>query len=158
MIRLGQQLLVLARADSWTRPQDSFVRTDLCEWGRISGSEWIASARAHNVEIELSAPEDPVWIDADPLLLEDLLGNLIDNALRYGVDARHIRLRLAVNPPSLVVEDDGRGIDPDDSERVFEAFYSSTKLSRVGSGLGLAIVRTYERTHGARGGLASRER
>src|SRR3546814_7764513 len=120
-----QQLLVLARADSSTRPQDSFVRTDLCEWARISGSEWIASARAHNVEIELSAPADPVWIDADPLLLEELLGNLIDNELRYGVDARHIRRRVAVNPSSLVVEDDGRGIEPDDSERVFETFYRS---------------------------------
>src|SRR3546814_12170912 len=99
MIRLGQQLLVLARADSSTRPQDSFVRTDLCEWARIRGSEWIASARAHNVEIELSAPYDHVWIEADPLLLEELLGNLIDNALRYAVDARLLRLRGGVKPP-----------------------------------------------------------
>src|SRR3546814_9930277 len=39
MIRLGQQLLVLARADSSTRPQDSFRRLDLCEWVRVSRSE-----------------------------------------------------------------------------------------------------------------------
>ena len=40
MIRLGQQLLVLARADPNARPQDSFVRVDLCEWVRSNGAEW----------------------------------------------------------------------------------------------------------------------
>ena len=156
MIRLGQQLLVLARADSSTRPQDSFVRTDLCEWTRISGSEWIAAARAHKVEIQLSAPDEPVWIDADPLLLEELLGNLVDNALRYGTGARQICLKVAPNPPSLVVEDDGPGIDPADSERVFEAFYRSPKVNKAGSGLGLAIVREIARAHGAWWSLLSR--
>jgi signal transduction histidine kinase len=156
MIRLGQQLLVLARADSSTRPQDSFLRTDLCEWARISGSEWIAAARAHKVDIQLSAPDDPVWIDADPLLLEELLGNLIDNALRYGTGARLIGLKVTPNPPSLVVEDDGPGIDPADSERVFEAFYRSPKVNKAGSGLGLAIVREIARAHGAWWSLLSR--
>lgn len=156
MIRLGQQLLVLARADSSTRPQDSFVRTDLCEWARISGSEWIAAARAHRVDIQLSAPDEPVWIDADPLLLEELLGNLIDNALRYGTGARLIGLKVTPNPPSLVIEDDGPGIDPADSERVFEAFYRSPKVNKAGSGLGLAIVREIARAHGAWWSLLSR--
>lgn len=156
MIRLGQQLLVLARADSSTRPQDSFVQTNLCEWARISGSEWIASARAHKVEIIFSAPDSAVWIDADPLLLEELLGNLIDNALRYAAGAKYIHLRVADNPPSLIIEDDGAGIDPEDSERVFEAFYRSPKVDRVGSGLGLAIVREIARAHGAWWSLLSR--
>ncbi|MGP1615999.1 MAG: histidine kinase dimerization/phospho-acceptor domain-containing protein, partial [Pollutimonas bauzanensis] len=78
MIRLGQQLLVLARADSSTRPQDSFVRRDLCEWVRASGAEWIPAARASHVDIQLMAPDEPVWVDVDPLLLEELLSNLID--------------------------------------------------------------------------------
>ncbi|HEU0231407.1 MAG TPA: HAMP domain-containing sensor histidine kinase [Burkholderiaceae bacterium] len=156
MIRLGQQLLVLARADSSTRPQDSFVRTDLCEWARINGAEWIAAARAHKVDIQLSAPDEPVWIDADPLLLEELLGNLIDNALRYGTGAKVIGLKVTPNPPSLVIEDDGPGIDPADSERVFEAFYRSPKVNKAGSGLGLAIVREIARAHGAWWSLLSR--
>ncbi|TAM85318.1 MAG: sensor histidine kinase [Candidimonas sp.] len=156
MIRLGQQLLVLARADSSTRPQDSFVRTDLCEWTRISGSEWIAAARLHKIDMQLFAPDEPVWIDADPLLLEELLGNLVDNALRYGVGAQRIALRVTPNPPSLVVEDDGPGIDPADSDRVFEAFYRSPKAEKAGSGLGLAIVREIARAHGAWWSLLSR--
>ncbi len=156
MIRLGQQLLVLARADSSTRPQDSFVRRDLCEWVRISGAEWIPAARAKHVDIQLVAPDEPVWVDVDALLLEELLSNLIDNALRYGVGASTITLQVTTNPPSLSVEDDGPGIDPEDAERVFEAFYRSSRASAGGSGLGLAIVREIARAHGGWWNLASR--
>lgn len=156
MIRLGQQLLVLARVDSSTRPQDSFVRLDLCEWARISGAEWIPAARASQVQIHLVAPDDPVWIDGDPLLLEELLSNLIDNALRYGVGAQNIRLQITANPPALAVEDDGSGVDQADSVRVFEAFYRSPRANAGGSGLGLAIVREIARAHGAWWNLSSR--
>lgn len=156
MIRLGQQLLVLARADSSTRPQDSFVRRDLCEWVRASGAEWIPAARAKHIDLQLVAPDDPVWVDVDPLLLEELLSNLIDNALRYGVGASTITLEVGANPPSLTVEDDGPGIDPQDSERVFEAFYRSPRAGAGGSGLGLAIVREIARAHGAWWNLNSR--
>lgn len=156
MIRLGQQLLVLARADSSTRPQDSFLRVDLCEWVRVSGAEWIPTARARHVEIQLMAPDEPVWVDMDALLLEELLSNLIDNALRYGVGATLIKLQVGANPPSLSVEDNGPGIDPDDSERVFEAFYRSPRANAEGSGLGLAIVREIARAHGAWWNLSSR--
>ncbi|HUG58812.1 MAG TPA: ATP-binding protein [Candidimonas sp.] len=156
MIRLGQQLLVLARADSSTRPQDSFVRRDLCEWVRASGAEWIPAARAKHIDLQLVAPDDPVWVDVDPLLLEELLSNLIDNALRYGVGASTITLEVGANPPSLTVEDDGPGVDPEDSERVFEAFYRSPRAGAGGSGLGLAIVREIARAHGAWWNLISR--
>lgn len=156
MIRLGQQLLVLARVDSSTQPQDSFERLDLCEWARISGAEWIPSARTAGVQLHMVAPDDPVWVDADPLLLEEMLSNLVDNALRYGAGAKNIRLIVGANPPSLAVEDDGPGIDSADSERVFEAFYRSPRANAGGSGLGLAIVREIARAHGAWWSLTSR--
>jgi signal transduction histidine kinase len=156
MIRLGQQLLVLARADPNARPQDSFVRMDLCEWVRASGAEWIPRARAVPVQLDLVAPEEPVWIDADPLLLDELLGNLIDNALRYGNPGGSITLHVGSNPPSLTVMDNGPGIAPEDQERVFEAFYRSPSATPGGSGLGLAIVREIAHAHGAWWKLSSR--
>lgn len=156
MIRLGQQLLVLARADSSIRPQDSFERLDLAEWARLSASEWIPATRAEHIDLQLSAPEDPIWVDADPLLLEEMLSNLIDNALRYGAGAHYIRIQVGATPPSLVVEDDGVGIDVDDRERVFEAFYRSPRAPTGGSGLGLAIVREIARAHGGWWSLVSR--
>lgn len=155
MIRLGEQLLVLARADASTRPQDSFQRLDLAEWVRNTGAEWVPQARRQQVRLQLRAPDDPVWVDADPLLLTELLGNLIDNALRYGGHIQNIRLQVNATPPALVVEDDGRGIDPAHQERVFDAFYRSPDTDSAGSGLGLAIVREIAQAHGAWWSLTS---
>lgn len=156
MIRLGQQLLVLARTDPSARPQDSFQRLDLSEWVRENGSEWVPTARAQRVDLQLTAPEEPVWIDADPLLLRELLGNLIDNALRYGQGASCIGLHVSAAPPSLIVEDDGIGIRPDLHTRVFDAFYRAPDAAAGGSGLGLAIVREIATAHGGWWSLASR--
>ncbi|HET8597295.1 MAG TPA: ATP-binding protein [Castellaniella sp.] len=156
MIRMGQQLLVLARADHAARPQDSFVRLDLCEWMRQAGSDWLDRAREHALELQLSAPDEPVWVDGDPVLLGELLGNLIDNALRYGRGASRIHLRVMANPPSFSVEDDGSGIEAEDLERVFEAFYRAADAGSGGAGLGLAIVREIARAHGAWWKIASR--
>ncbi len=156
MIRLGQQLLLLARVDPDARPQDHFVRIDLCEWVRTCGAEWLSRARAAGVDLQLDAPEDVVWIDGDPVLLDELLGNLIDNALRYAQDATRIRLQVTSTPPTLAVEDNGYGIGPEEQARVFEAFYRSPKAIAGGSGLGLAIVREIARAHGAWWNLVSR--
>lgn len=156
MIRMGQQLLVLARAEHAARPQDSFVRLDLCEWMRQTGAEWLGRAHDRSVDLQLVAPDDAVWVDGDPVLLQELLGNLIDNALRYGQGASRIVLRVMANPPSFSVEDDGAGIRAEDLDRVFEAFYRAADAGRGGSGLGLAIVREIARAHGAWWKVASR--
>lgn len=156
MIRLGQQLLVLARADSSIRPQDSFKRLDLADWTRVTAAEWIPAARARGIRLQVSAAEVPVWIDADPLLLEELLGNLIDNALRYAHGATTLDLIVGVNPPSLTVQDDGVGIPAEDIDHVFDAFYRSSKAGAGGSGLGLPIVREIAAAHGAWWSLSSR--
>ncbi len=155
MIRVGQQLLVLARAETSIRPQDSFQRLDLAEWVRLEGGGWVPKARASQVELRLDAPDEPVWIDGDPLLMGELLGNLIDNALRYGRTASYICLQVSANPPALVVEDDGQGIAAEDQDKVFEAFYRSSRPEADGSGLGMAIVREIARAHGAWWSLTS---
>jgi two-component system sensor histidine kinase TctE len=149
MIRLGTQLLLLARLDPEGRPQDHFVTIDLCEWTRKCGAEWLERAQTRNIELQLDAPDHSVWIEGDPILLRELLGNLIDNALRYAVGARRIRLVVSTTPPTLSVEDDGCGIDVRDQSRVFDAFYRASDALEGGSGLGLALVREIARAHGA---------
>lgn len=157
MIRLGEQLLVLARADSSVNLKDSFIRLDLCEWTRNIGAEWIPKARAQSVALQLVAPNTAVWIDANLVLLQELLANLIDNALRYGAEGGQITLRIGTNPPSVSVEDAGAGISLHDSSRIFEAFYRSPQAQQsTGSGLGLAIVYEIASVHGAWLNLSSR--
>lgn len=127
------------------------VRMGAVERGRV-----VSPAREARHELDLVAPDTPIWIDADPLLLAELLGNLIDNALRYGNETGRIVLIVGANPPSLTVEDDGPGIPPEERDRVFEAFYRSPTATAGGSGLGLAIVREIAHAHGAWWRLTSR--
>jgi two-component system, OmpR family, sensor histidine kinase TctE len=155
MIRMGTQLLMLARVDPEGRPQDHFVLLDLSEWVRTCGAEWLARAQGSQIELILEAPEQPVWIEGDPILLRELLGNLIDNSLRYAVGATRIRLSVSETPPTLSIEDDGCGIAPKDQSRVFDAFYRASSSVEGGSGLGLALVREIARAHGAWWNLVS---
>jgi signal transduction histidine kinase len=156
MIRLGQQLLVLARVDPQTRPQDHFLKLDLCEWLRQSGAQWWHKARDANINLVMDAPPVATWVEGDPILLDELLSNLIDNALRYAKGATFVRLHISQTPPTLAVEDDGSGISPQEQGRVFEAFYRSPQAQSGGTGLGLAIVREIARAHGAWWNLVSR--
>jgi two-component system sensor histidine kinase TctE len=86
-----------------------------------------------------------------PLMLRELLGNLIDNALRYTpprgtVTARVLRAGAEV---VLEVEDTGRGIADAERARVFDRFYRVLGTDVEGSGLGLAIVREIAEQHEA---------
>lgn len=149
MIRMGKQLLVLARVDPEVRPQDNFVLLDLCEWIRTVGADWLESTKAAGIALQLEAPDQPVWVEGDPILLAEMLSNLIDNARRYAKGADSIKLIVTSTPPTLSVEDNGSGISINEQNRVFEAFYRSPEAQEGGSGLGLAIVREIARAHGA---------
>ena len=158
MIRLGEQLLILARLDAKTQPRDSFERLNLAELVENVGADWIPRAHQAGVTITLQEDVPTIEIEGDPVLLEQLLGNLIDNAIRYKYPDQdgHIQLRLQSSPPTLIVEDDGPGIPLENRRQVFEAFYRQEGSKAGGSGLGLAIVREIARTHGMHWNLESR--
>lgn len=92
-------------------------------------------------------------IESDRLTVEQLLGNLIDNAVKYLDPARPGRIRIdGVERPDGTVEirvaDNGRGIAPRDLERIFELFRRAGKQDRPGEGVGLAFVRSGARRLG----------
>ncbi|ESW38011.1 hypothetical protein O164_20375 [Pseudomonas taiwanensis SJ9] len=101
-----------------------------------------------------------MWLKGEPTLLNELLSNLVDNALAHTPAGGNVILRVLA-PAVLEVEDDGPGIPEAERERVFERFY---RRSAQGSGLGLAIVGEICRAHlaqvslhdGAKGGLRVR--
>ncbi len=79
----------------------------------------------------------------DMRLMERVLDNLVNNALRYSNQQIQVRLTLQGSRATLQVEDDGPGIDPEERERVFEPFVRldpSRDRATGGCGLGLAIV------------------
>ena len=99
----------------------------------------------HKVEIEI-APDLPM-LELDPVLFEQVLFNLLDNAAKYAPPETTVRIRAweEANTVKLQVLDEGGGISPDEIERVFEKFHRAYKGDRVraGTGLGLAISRGF---------------
>jgi two-component system sensor histidine kinase TctE len=84
----------------------------------------------------------PVAIRADPSLLDDLLSNLVDNALKYTPAGGSVTASAGERggKPYVAVEDTGPGIPENERERVRQRFYRLPNSSGHGSGLGLAIV------------------
>ena len=102
-----------------------------------------------NVEVA----DDLPTIKSDRLSLEQIFGNLLDNAVKYSDPGRPLRIRitgehLIGNRIAIDVEDNGRGIAADDHDRVFELFRRSGEQSKPGEGIGLAHVRTLVRNLG----------
>lgn len=104
------------------------------------------------------------WNESSPSLsvfgdrkgLEQVLINLLDNAIKYGREGGNIKISVNENPNSEVqvsVQDDGFGIPKEDLPRIFERFYRVDKARSKelgGTGLGLSIVRHLVQTHGGR--------
>ena len=114
----------------------------------------IAGTVSHRV-MELQASLDVETlpqVQSDPLALEQIFANLIDNAIKYrrADEPLRIRVRGRANSTQAIydVEDNGRGIDAGDHQRVFELFRRSGKQDRPGEGIGLAHVRALVRRLG----------
>jgi signal transduction histidine kinase len=92
----------------------------------------------------------PVTVEGDPAALQRLFVNLVDNAVKYGGEAR-IRVRREADLAVVEIADAGDGLAPEDLERVFQPFYradASRNLDAGGIGLGLPIARSTARAHG----------
>ncbi|HEX4711978.1 HAMP domain-containing sensor histidine kinase [Phenylobacterium sp.] len=92
----------------------------------------------------------PVTVDGDPVALQRLFSNLVDNAVKYGGQARIDVLREG-DQAVVTIADRGPGLSPDELGRVFQPFYrtdSSRNLDNGGVGLGLPIARSTARAHG----------
>ena len=108
--------------------------------------------RAIARKIDLGFALQPARVRGDPLLLSELLDNLIDNALRYTPAGGTVTVSTCVRDglARLCVEDTGPGIAAEESDKVFERFYRVAGTEGDGSGLGLAIVKEIvDRHHGA---------
>jgi len=93
-------------------------------------------------------------ITADPRRLQQLVGNLLDNARNYAGGAVEVAAERSPTGVRLVVDDAGPGVPVDERERIFERFDRGTFGERSdaprGTGLGLALVAQHARLHGGR--------
>jgi len=148
--RLVNQLLALARAEPSAKPQLDFAMIDLSLLARRVCRDWVPQALAQHVDLGYSGPDSGVLVRGHDLLLDEMLSNLVDNAINYGGSGGSITVRLTRGPsPALSVEDEGPGIPVGERALVIERFYRIAGTPGTGCGLGLAIGQEIARAHGA---------
>lgn len=146
------QLLALARADSAVPASQSLQSLDIVEIARNVANEHAPEAIRRNAHLQFVAPDSAILVKSHPTWVVELLGNLVDNAIRYNDRGGIVQISIEEEDESVLVsvEDDGPGIPPSDRERVFERF---TRLDpardRSGTGLGLSVVKALAEVTGA---------
>jgi signal transduction histidine kinase len=152
LIRLVERLLELAKLDA-RHVALSPEPFQLAELVQDIAMKFELAARQAGVELRIEHPGSLPLASADIPLIERVIDNLIENAVRYAAQGGEVTVRLkpALQTVRVEVHDTGPGIPDSDRERVFDRFYRGDKSRSSGSGhtgLGLAIVRSILELHG----------
>jgi len=117
--------------------------------------ERVPQAIARDLDLGFEAPDAHALVSGSATLLQELIGNLVDNALRYTPAPGEVTVRVVTSDQSVLlqVEDNGPGIAQSERSRVFDRFYRVLGNGAEGSGLGLSIVREIAALHGAAVGI-----
>ncbi len=150
---LVNQLLALARADEGTASVQ-LREVDLSQLVRAVLLRFLPKADATGVDLGGEGLEQPVLVRGDAALLEGILGNLLDNALRYGAsDGPRVTVEISREGGDvlLTVTDNGPGLNPQDQAKLGQRWAQGPAGQRLGegAGLGLAIVGRYADLLGA---------
>ena len=154
LVRLVDDLLEVSRI---TRGQVELrreqVRLDAAIRSAIETSEPLIRAGLHRLIV--SFPDEPLLLDADPVRLAQIFGNLLNNAAKYSDRGGQIEVTVRRDGQEAVVttRDSGDGIAPEQLAKLFEIFTRGERSSRrnqSGLGIGLALVRRLTEMHGGR--------
>jgi heavy metal sensor kinase len=146
-------LLSLAQSDNFVH-EVAFKKINLCELV-VSGCRRVEDlAESSGILLDWHLPDEAILIEGDELLLQRLLGILLDNAIRYTSESGEIRTEVSLdaNNAFVTVRDTGVGMSEDVRLHVFDRFYQADlreRKSNAGSGLGLSIGRWIADAHGA---------
>jgi two-component system OmpR family sensor kinase len=138
--------------------------TDLIDLVKRKAAQFEMRTREKDIELRLNLPEEAPEIDIDPARIEQVLANLMTNAIRHTPAQGNITISMRIvdgdeghraNRPSLMISvaDTGEGIAPEHLPHIFERFYraeTSRARSEGGAGLGLAIVKQMIHAHGGK--------
>ncbi len=128
-------------------------RLDVAEVVRFTAEDHRTAFDEKAVGLEIDVARTPLWLDADPTRIAQVIGNLLGNALKF--TPRDGKVRMSVNREGaevvVRVHDTGAGIEPELLERIFDPFTQAAQsLARGegGLGLGLALVKGFVEMHG----------
>jgi signal transduction histidine kinase len=155
MERLIASLLALASSEA------GIVQARAADLAELVGPALEREPAFANSRLQLEAMLAPAPVDGDPVLLERLAANLVENAVRYNAAVGWVRVRTGVErgEATLHVANPGARIDPAAVEGLLEPFRrleSSRARATGGYGLGLAVVRAVAHAHGGRVAVLAR--
>ena len=154
LVRLVDELLDVARI---SRGLIELAResVDLVEIAQRAAEVSRPRIEERRQTLSLAVPDAPLWVDGDPVRLEQVVSNLLDNAVKYTEPGGRIALQLCQRGGEAVlsVRDNGIGLAPDVLESIFDLFSqvdSSLARSDGGLGVGLNLARRVVELHGGR--------
>lgn len=152
--RLVENLLTISRADSGQiRLKQSTIALMPLVQGASSLLDVLAEERGQTLSIEGDAS---IHVEADGVILRQVVINLLDNAIKYSPQGGHISVRVGRSDPGsacVEVEDCGPGIPPEHRDKVFDRFYridEARSREAGGAGLGLALAKWGAEAHDGR--------
>ncbi len=145
------QLLALARADGADQSRVELLAVDANEIATAAASEYALSAVRAGIDFAVERMPDAPAVVTNDMFAVELVGNLIDNAIKHNVRGGSVRVAIEREGArlSVVVEDDGPGIPPEQRGTVFHRFARGHRDPARGTGLGLSIAEALARAIGA---------
>jgi signal transduction histidine kinase len=148
MIRMVEDLLDAGR---WAHGALSLRTTEIDLRAAVdeAASDVRATVARHRRELVVDTGDQPLWVNADPDRLRQVLMNLIDNAIKYTQPGGKIQVTTegSSNTVVLRVNDTGRGLDPSHLTQIFEPFVQVGPTDHLGIGIGLSVVRDIVTLH-----------
>ena len=145
VMELINQFFTLAKLEAGDA-EITLSRIDISEICRESALGFYEILMQKEFEVELSIPERAVYAQGEKNALERILFNLLSNAVRYGSDGKYLGICLREEEGSVAIDvtDQGKGIEKEFADRIFERLYTmedSRNREIQGNGLGLTIAK-----------------
>lgn len=143
-----EQLLTLSMSEAGSIPAN-FAPVDLTETAAQVIQRYLPAAAEKDVDLGYSGTDAPALVLGNQTLLAELIGNLVDNAVRYGRRSGMVTVGITQKDGTVVLEvtDDGPGIGSLSCEAMFGRFQRGDTTAQAGAGLGLAIVKEIAERH-----------
>ncbi|MEA5137990.1 hybrid sensor histidine kinase/response regulator transcription factor [Arcicella rigui] len=142
LLRLVNQLLDFRKIENGSMELRA-TQNELISFVKSLSKSFERLAKSRNIQFEVFSNVDSLncWFDVDKL--DKVIFNLLSNAFKFTADNGKISIRIinesVDNCVRIIVEDNGRGMNPSDLDRIFDRFFQVDNFSDVGSGLGLAL-------------------
>lgn len=121
-------------------------KIDLNQLIKKSSQLYYPIAREKGITLQLDQKLNPIYLDADPILLEQAISNILKNAIESIDDTGEIKITCSEFPKGFTISDNGPGIDPENEKNLFTPFYSTKP---TGQGVGLMLIRDILNGHKA---------